>query len=59
MQTFRNKISDKSQELVFISDVMNGDAPIWDKIDDFGFDFTDIEEIEEIKYNKNGQAFLF
>jgi hypothetical protein len=38
---------------------MNGDAPIWDKIDDFGFDFTDIEEIEEIKYNKNGQAFLF
>lgn len=60
VQTFRNKISDKASELVYLSDVLKGvDVPVWDKIDDFGYDFADITEMEEVKFDANGQGTMF
>ena len=59
VQTFRNKISDRSDKLVFISEILNDDTvKYWDAKDDFGFEYADIDEMEEIKFDINGQGLL-
>jgi hypothetical protein len=59
VQTFRNKICDKDPNHVHISDVLqNDDMPFWDSKDDMEFEFIDIQEIGEIKYDKDGQMIM-
>ena len=56
--TFRNKIVDKHPERVKMSDILkDNDLPVWDK--DFICDYADIHDIEEIKWDNNGQGLLF
>lgn len=60
VQTFRNKISDKAQELVKVSDVLSGaDTPYWEEKDDFGYDFADVNDMESITFDMGGQGKLF
>lgn len=56
--TFRNRIVDKHPTAIKMSDVLKDtDMPIWDK--DFICDYADIHDIEEIKFDMNGQGLLF
>lgn len=56
--TFRNKIVDKHPEKIKMSDVLKQvDMPYWDQ--DFICDYADIHDIEEIKFDNNGQGLLF
>lgn len=60
VQTFRNKISDKSEETILLRTILKDtDLPIWDERDDFNYEFADIHEMEEIKFDINGQGMLF
>ena len=65
VQTFRNKITDKSKELVSIYDVlkMKGeDSPYWDTKYDFPYELQDVEDIgyaEGYKADKDGNGLLF
>jgi hypothetical protein len=56
--TFRNKIVNKHPDRVRLSDVLSNDElPYWDK--DFIHDYADVHDIEEIKFDINGQGLLF
>ena len=56
--TFRNKIVDKHPDRVRMSDVLkDADLPIWDK--DFICDYADVHDIEEVKFDMNGQGLIF
>lgn len=59
VQTFRNKIYQKSLEKVFLSDILSQEnMPYWDSIEKFDFEFADIYDIEEIKFDSNGQGLM-
>ena len=56
--TFRNRIVDKHPEKLRMSDILKDtDMPIWDT--DFICDYADVHDIEEIKFDMNGQGLLF
>ena len=60
VKTFRNKIWDKSDEMVYLSDILkNENMPYWKSIENLEFEFEDISDVEEIKFNSNGQFELF
>ena len=52
---FRNKIVERSDEKITLKEVLKENLPFWDKHDDFGFYFDDVDD-----YNKqNEQLELF
>ncbi len=65
VQTFRNKISAKSDDIVSIFDVLTmagEDEPYWDAKYDFPYELEDIQDIaysDEYKADKNGNRLLF
>ena len=60
VQTFRNKIVKKHELGIYISHVLAGEVlPYWDEKSDFDFDYADITEFEEVKFDANGQTTLF
>lgn len=47
VQTFRNKIVDKTDELYLLKDILDkNDMPIWDAIGDFEFDYAGTTDID-------------
>lgn len=60
VQTYRNRIVDKSPELYYINDLLGSeDLPTWENIETLEFDFADITDVEDVSFNENGQGEMF
>jgi len=55
---FRNKIVSKSDDRKYANEILRDYTfPVWDEKDDFIY--SDIQDIEEVKFDVNGQGLLF
>lgn len=60
VKVFRNKIIDKSDEYLYAQEILKDYAlPMWDEKENFEYEYADIQDIEEIKFDVNGQGLLF
>jgi hypothetical protein len=60
VKVFRNKIIDKCDERAYASDILKDvQLPVWDEKEDFKYEYADIQDIEEVKFDANGQGLLF
>jgi hypothetical protein len=58
--TFRNKIVSRSEDKVKLSDVLkNTELPYWDEASAFKVGYADLMDIEDIKFDSNGQGLMF